>query len=464
MNIDNTVRQEKIKNPDEIFIQEFFGSFDDLITKSIQSIIDLYQDKWSLRLILLSFYFLEERANEISIRSVVDFAYGTSENLGLVQKFRMRDWSCFGGNKDEELIIFKNLRTGRKHARNIPKSLCDEGLLMQEVGKNKELTPLGRSVCQYLHFKFLYENKINLKVLADFYKSSDQSHIINEMPDSLPDKLNWENCVNMGILNPINEHNIKFRLLPKILALYEFILDHPYIDFRSSQILKNEIIKTVHRNIFDKVAFYAKDSSLITNPISSINKIQDIKWIYKLDLRSYYNKENYKKWISSLFSNQYKQKFKGFILQSEPGTGKTIWMLQQTCDLFLGSYKEPLFEEIKNDDLKLIPLFLPLNNFTIREINNKHEIFYLDTQLIEINDQEKNLKYNQEFWSKLIGLVYKGRELELWGKAFLRLFNKSNILVMGDGWDDLAKYYEKLGNLECTIKFLKEAIYSFSDE
>jgi len=445
MNIKNTQKQKEIESPDNLFIREFFISFDDTIRTTIQSILDLYQDKWSVRLILLSFYFLEEKANEISINDVRDFAYGNSENPGLVQKFRMQNWSCFGGIKDEELVRFKKLITGSKHARNIPKSLCDEGLLMQPVGKNKELTPLGLSVCKYLHFKFLQENELSLKVLSDFYRGSDQSNIINEIPDSLPDKLDWRDCVNMGILNPINEENLNFKLVPKVLTLYEFILDHPYIDFRSSQILKKEIIKTIHGSIFDKVVIYAKDSPLIKEVLPSINKTQDITWIYKLDLRSYKAEENFKKWISSLFSNQRNQKFNGFILQLEPGTGKTIWMLQQTCELFLGNYKEPSFEEFKNDDNKLnvIPLFLPLKNFTIREINDKHEIFYLDTRLIEINEELKNLQNIREFWSKLIGLIYKGRELELWGRMFLRLFNESNILVLGDGWDELTPNFKK---------------------
>lgn len=85
MKTENIKKQEKIKNPDELFIQEFFSSFDDTIRSSIQFILDLYQDKWSIRLMLLSFYFLEEKANEISLNQVRNFAYGTTEDPGLVQ-------------------------------------------------------------------------------------------------------------------------------------------------------------------------------------------------------------------------------------------------------------------------------------------------------------------------------------------------------------------------------------------
>ena len=67
MNSDNIIRQEKIKNPDELFIHEFFSTFDDKVRSLILSILDLYQDKWSLRLMLLSFYYLDEKVNEISI-------------------------------------------------------------------------------------------------------------------------------------------------------------------------------------------------------------------------------------------------------------------------------------------------------------------------------------------------------------------------------------------------------------
>ncbi len=435
MTIKNTKSQEKIKNPDELFIQEFFSSFDNSFRSSIQSILDLYQDKWSVRLILLSFYFLEEEANEISIKQVTNYAYGTSGTQGLVQKFHMENWSCFGGVKDEELVKFNKLITGSQHARNIPKSLCDEGLLMQQIGKNKRLTPLGLSVCQYLHFKFLKENRINLKILSDFYKNSNESFIIKEIPDSLPERLNQRDCVNMSVLTPIAESH--FKLNKKILKLYEFILDHPYIDFRASQILKKEIIKTIRNSIIEKVGHHAGDSSLIKGIISSINVFYDINWIYKLDLRGYSAESEFKEWISSLSSSQGEKGFKGFILQSEPGTGKTIWMLQQSYDLFLGNYKEPFSEELLNDDLKLIPFFLPLKNFAIREVNDKYEIFYLENRLIEIKDQKKDPQYLRKFWSKLIGIVYKGRELELWGRAFLRLFDESNILILGDGWDEL---------------------------
>jgi len=88
MKVQNTKREENSKNPDNLFVQEFFGSFDITIRNSIQSILDLYQYKWSVRLMLLSFYFLEEKANEISINQVRDFAYGTSEIPGLVHKGR----------------------------------------------------------------------------------------------------------------------------------------------------------------------------------------------------------------------------------------------------------------------------------------------------------------------------------------------------------------------------------------
>ena len=93
MKVQNTKREENSKNPDDLFVQGFFSSFDITIRNSIQSILDLYQDKWSVRLMLLSFYFLEEKANEIPIKQVRDFAYGTPEIPGLVQKFLMENLS-----------------------------------------------------------------------------------------------------------------------------------------------------------------------------------------------------------------------------------------------------------------------------------------------------------------------------------------------------------------------------------
>jgi len=436
------IRQDNRENSDDLFIQEFFGSFDTIIRNSIKSILDLYQDKWSTRLILVSFYFLEEKANEVPIKKIVDFAYGTPESPGLVQKFLMENWSCFGGVKDEELVKFNKLITGSQHARNIPNILCEESLLMQQTGKNMYLTPLGLSVCQYLHFKFLKENDFNLKIISDFYKNSDQSYIISEIPESLPEKINRKDCINMGILTPLN--NDQFSLDPKILCLYEFILDHPYIDFKASQILKREIIKTIHDNIIDKVRKSSENSPLIKGNLSSLKLIRHINWIYMLNLEFYDTEEQYQNWLSSLLSTREVENVKGYILQSEPGTGKTIWMLQQTCDCFLSNYKDNLSEELINVNLKLIPLFLSMKDFTIHEVNDRFEILYRDIRISEIEKDEFDNKYIRDFWSRLIGIVYKGRDLELWGKAFLRLFNTSNILIIGDGWDELTPKLKRI--------------------
>jgi len=441
MKVQNTKREENSKNPDDLFVQEFFGSFNITIRNSIQSLLDLYQDKWSVRLMLLSFYFLEEKANEISINQVRDFAYGSPEIPGLVQKFLMENWSCFGGVKDKELVKFSKLITGSKHARNIPNTLCDEGLLMQQIGKNKELTPLGVSLCRYLHFKFLRENGFNLKILSDFYKNSHQNLTISEIPESLPERLNRRDCINMGVLIQISEEQFKFD--PKSLQLYEFILDHPYIDIRASNTLKKEIIKTIHNNLIDVVGLYAQESPIIEGDILSLNRISDIKWIYKLGIRNYVGEELLKKWLTSLNSIQEKKKFRGFILQSEPGTGKTIWMLQQSLSLLLNNFMDSSSDKSNNFDINLIPLFLPLKNFTIREINEKFEIFYKEIRIVEIKDKALEHVYIREFWSKLLSIAYKGRELELWGRAFLKLFDKSNLIILGDGWDELTPNQKK---------------------
>jgi len=89
---------EKI-NSDKIFIEEFFGSADTTLKKNIQSILDLFQDKWSVRFILLAYYFLGKKANELKIPKVRDYGYS------LVDKFKMKNWSYFGGNKDEEFFL-----------------------------------------------------------------------------------------------------------------------------------------------------------------------------------------------------------------------------------------------------------------------------------------------------------------------------------------------------------------------
>ena len=421
---------EKI-NSDDIFIEEFFGSDSAVLKKKIKSTLDLFQDKWSIRFILLAYYFLGKRANEIKLEKVRDYGYS------LVDKFKMKKWPYFGGNKDEELDKFESLQTGREGARNLPNKLGKEGILMQNVGNNKELTPLGQNVCNYLHFKFLKENKINLKVLSDLYNKSDEDLYILDLPDSFPEDVEFNDCLDLGILSLNEEKPLKYRLSPKCIKLFDFLLDHPYIDFESSNVLKTNFIKNLHGSIIDKVEDYSKDSIIVEDSLS-LKKIQDISWIYQLDLK-YKSKENLKNWISSFFSgeNNPDDDLNGFILQSEPGTGKTIWMLQKVCKLFKRSIK---VRDASTTHIHILPIFIPLKSFAIHEVNNKQIIFFHDVNLIELNEKINDPKKIYNFWSRLLSIAIRNRGSELWGKAFIKLFINSHFLIFGDGWDELAPH------------------------
>ncbi len=418
---------EKI-NSDDIFIEEFFASANVVLKKKIKSTLDLFQDKWSVRFILLAYYFLGKRANEMKIEKVRDHGYS------LVDKFTMKKWPFFGGNKDEELDKYKSLQTGREGARNLPRKLGKEGILMQNVGNNKELTPLGQNVCKYLHFKFLKENKINLKVLSDLYNKSDENLYILDLPDSFPEDVELSDCLDLGILTLNEEKTLKYKLSPKCLKLFDFLLEHPYIDFESSNVLKTNFIKILHRSIIDKVKEYSKDSVIIEDSLS-LKEIQEINWIYQLDLK-YKSKENFKNWINKLFSdeNNLNDDLNGFILQSEPGTGKTIWMLQKVCKLFKKNFN---VKYTSNTHLNILPVFIPLKNFSIREINDKQVIYFHDVNLIELNEKINDQTKIYDFWSRFLSAAIRGRGSELWGKAFIKLFINSNFLLFGDGWDEL---------------------------
>ncbi|KKN55775.1 hypothetical protein LCGC14_0578820 [marine sediment metagenome] len=409
---------EKI-NSDEIFIKEFFGSTDVLLRKNIQSTLDLFQDKWSVRFILLAYYFLGKKANEMITRKVRDYGYS------FVDKFKMKNWSYFGGNKDEELNKYDSLQTGREGARNLPNKLGKEGILMQNVGNNKKLTPLGKNVCKYLHFKFLKENKINLKVLSDLYNKSEENLSIFDLPDSFPENLDLSDCLDLGILSLHEDIPNNYKLSSKFLKLFNFLLEHPYIDFESSNVLKTNFIKILHRSVINRVKECSKDSPIVEE-LLSLEKIQDIIWIYQLDLK-YKSKANYKKWFSALFTAEstLDNSPNGFILQSEPGTGKTIWMLQQVCKL------------LNQDYMTVIPVFISLRDFAIREINEKQYIFFQDINLIEFSEKSNDHKKIYNFWSRLLSIAIRERGSELWGKAFIKLFLNSNFLLFGDGWDEL---------------------------
>ena len=183
----------------------------------------------------------------MKIPKVRDYGYN------LVDKFKMKNWSYFGGNKDKELFKYESLQTGREGARNLPNKLGKEGILMQNVGNNKELTPLGQNVCKYLHFKFLKENKINLELLSDLHDKSDEDLCVIDLPDSFPEDIELKECLDLGILSINEEKTFKYRLSIKCLNLFDFLFEHPYIDFESSNVLKTNYIKILNCSIIDKV-------------------------------------------------------------------------------------------------------------------------------------------------------------------------------------------------------------------
>ena len=406
-------------NSDEIFIKEFFGSSDSVIKRNIQSILDLFQDKWSLRFILLAYYFLGKKANEISSKAVSNYGYS------LIDKFKMKNWLYFGGNKNQELEKYETLQTGRKGSRNLPVNIGKEGILMQNVGKNKKLIALGKNVCKYLHFKFLKENRINLKVLSDLYNKSEEDLSILELPDSFPENIELNDCLDFGILSQDKDVPHEYKLSSIFLKLLDFLLEHPYIDFESSNVLKTNFIKKLKRSILNRIKKYSKDSIIVEN-LLSLKTIHDIIWIYQLDLK---NKsiENYKKWISALNSTEriLDNSPSGLILQSEPGTGKTIWMLQHVCKI------------LNKNSMKIIPILISLKNFTIQDINDRQYVFFQDIKLIELSENLNDPKIIYNFWSRLISTAIQDKGSELWGKAFIKLFLNSNFLLFGDGWDEL---------------------------
>ena len=417
-----TSKKPEVKkiNSDEIFIKEFFGSSDSLLKRNIQSTLDLFQDKWSVRFILLAYYFLGKKANEMATRKVRDYGYS------LVDKFNMKSWPYFGGNKDDELIKYDTLKTGKEGARNLPNKLGKKGVLMQNVGNNKKLTPLGKNLCKYLHFKFLKENKIDLKDLSDLYNKSEEGLSILSLPDSFPEKIELNDCLDLGILCLSEDIPNKYKLSSKYLKLFSFLLKHPYIDFESSIVLKTNFKKILDLSIINRIKGYSNDSNLLEN-LASFEKIQDINWIYQLDLK-HSSKKIFKKWFTALTIDGFNlnDHLDGLILQSEPGTGKTIWMLQQVCKI------------LNKRSMNTLPIFVSLKNFTIKEINEKHFVFFQGINLIELSENLNDHKIIYNFWSKLLSVAIRGRVSELWGKSFIKLFLNSNFLLFGDGWDELA--------------------------
>ncbi len=112
-------------------------------------------------------------------------------------------------------------------------------------------------------------------------------------------------------------------------------------------------------------------------------------------------------------------------------------MLQKVCELFKKSIK---VRDTSITHMNILPIFIPLKNFTIREINDKQIIFFHDISLIELNENINDQKKIYNFWSRLLSIAIRNRGSEFWGKVFIKLFINSNFLLFGDGWDELTPH------------------------
>ena len=175
-------------------------------------------------------------------------------------------------------------------------------------------------------------------------------------------------------------------------------------------------------NIIQNNIYWKGVRHIFSEKITKYNLSLLISNIYHLDLK-YKSKENLKNWISTLFSEEINPNddLNGFILQSEPGTGKTIWMLQKVCKLFKKNFKTTFSSDTL---INIIPVFIPLKNFALREINDKQFIFFHDVNLIELNEKLNDHQKIYDFWSRLLNIAIRKRGSELWGKAFIKLFIK----------------------------------------
>ncbi len=424
---------EKEESNIEEYLEKLFSEYGMEVKNEIQDFLDFYKDKWAFRLMILEYYLLNKEANEIRISDIVDRAYGSAKIQGLIYKFHIDRWVYFSGKKDEQLKNKSVFNMGRENARNIPSQLTKQGLYMQKVGNNKELTPLGIALAKLFYFKFLSENNIKLEHLI---KLKSHKRITFESLENILKGLTLKKAFNMYLIEPYSsESDETYKPTKFTNELVDFLLEHPNIDPASIKEYQIHFFNTIKQELLKQLQ--EKGYQKLTNNSISVNEFENfsqIDWIYELGLKNSSHDRYFKDWM---FNNKEKSSVPILILKSGPGTGKSVWMIQKSFELLNFTIKNRVIDE----KIKIIPILISLRHFSIKKIKNLSYLAYKGIILIKIDEINKLEKLNYlNIFHLILSSFVKKTDSSFWIQTYLKLLNNPKILVFLDGWDELDEY------------------------
>ena len=158
-------RLARAESVEEKFIREIFLKLSAKLRRELISLVNFEIDRWSKRLMLLQCYLLGENLNNFGVQDIVDKAFGTNGETGLVERFNLK-YVLAGriSSEKEQLFWEKNVLPGQKNARNLLNKWVKAKVLLVKIGRNFEFTPEGSLIAQYLLLRLLSELHVTLPI------------------------------------------------------------------------------------------------------------------------------------------------------------------------------------------------------------------------------------------------------------------------------------------------------------
>ena len=429
---------------EERFIRDIFLKISERTRRELASLVNIELDRWSKRLMLLQCYFLGDQLNDHGVQEIVDKAFGTNGEIGLVERFNLK-YILAGriSNEKEQLFWEQNVLPGQKNARNILNKWAKQELLVQKIGRNFQLTPEGMEIAQFLYLKMLSELHVSFPVEEGMVPLESLEGELEEDGESPTPEITWENLENMFLVerNLVGD-NIIFTPTPFARDLVEFILLHPYVDksaFRSVRLrclvaLERALIDTLE----DKIAVIPLLKSH-PNPETGvgIESLDDVAWIYTLNVKGRLQQEFVHEFLfASPVIGKEQQENKPrtnlMIIESGPGTGKSTWALQTAMELLL---------RIKRKELRTLPIKFKMQKFSLVEEEGERFLVYGDSLLtIFKSKKERDSEFFEEVLGSLIATILpfeENREIWNWPNISTKLFRGCFLILFFDEWEQV---------------------------
>jgi hypothetical protein len=450
-------RPARAEAVEDRFIREIFPKISEKARRELVTLVNIEIDRWSKRLILLECFFLGDQLNEYSVQEIVDKAFGTSGEFGLSERFNLK-YILAGriSNEKEQAFWEENVLPGQKNARNILNKWAQKELLIQKTGRNFHLTPEGMSIAQFFYLRLLSELHVGLPIEEGRVPIEDLEGEPEEVEESPTPAITWETLENMFLVerNLVGEYVI-FTPTGFAQDLLEFVLLHPYADRAAFRSIRRRCLFALEQNLLSQLEEKATVVPLLKNDPNpegeaAIESLDDVDWIYLLDVKGRLQQEFVHDF---LFSSPVQGKpapennppTNIMIIESPPGTGKSIWALQTAMNLLL---------RIKQEEFRTLPIIFHMHRFGLVEEEGERYLVYGDSLLAPfLARKDRDADHFEEVIGALIATVLpfeENRELLNWNSISSKLFRGCFLILFFDEWEqvdpDLRPFFCQLFN------------------